>query len=207
MHRVVFKPVALLLAFLTLSLGGLYTSPAKAATADANGFVTGLSKEVLGVIGNKAMDEASKEKKLIEIFTRVIDINWIGKFALGRYARTATPEQLVRYNKVYTQYLINSYVPNFRQYTGEELKITNIIEPKTEEYLVQTQIIRPDGTTIQVDYRLRKNPKAAAFIIYDIIGEGVSLIATQRSEFNSVIAQQGIDALLAQLEKRVSTAK
>ncbi|MCC2645708.1 MAG: MlaC protein, partial [Burkholderiales bacterium] len=38
-----------------------------------------------------------------------------------------------------------------------------------------------------------------------IIGEGVSLIATQRSEFSSVITNNGMDYLISKLNDRIKS--
>lgn len=179
----------------------LNISTAQASMDQARSFVNALSSNTLTIIKNKQQSNAEKEKNLTALFKKTIDTEWIGKFALGRYIRTMTQEQKSRYNTLYTEFLILNYVPNFRDYTGQTLKITSISETGENTYLVQTNIIDPDGSTIRVDYRLRQ--KGDIFKIYDIIAEGVSLISTQRAEFGSILSQQGVDALLAKLDARV----
>ncbi len=181
-----------------------YAASAAASVEQARVFVTDLSDTTLGIIKNSSVSSAEKEQQLTALFKKTIDTEWIGKFALGRYIRTLTPEQKERYRTLYTEFLILNYVPNFRDYTGQTLNISSISEPAENNYLVQTAIVNPDGGTIRVDYRLRQ--KGNDFVIYDIIAEGVSLITTQRSEFGSILAQQGVDGLLNKLEARVKSA-
>ena len=60
----------------------------------------------------------------------------------------------------------------------------------------------PNSEPVLVDYRVResKNTKGGSgYKIFDVIVEGVSLITTQRSEFASVITNNGIDYLIGQL--------
>ena len=44
-------------------------------------------------------------------------------------------------------------------------------------------------------------------VILDFIAEGISLIETQRSEFNSAISKNGLDSFLDDLEERVRILK
>ena len=54
---------------------------------------------------------------------------------------------------------------------------------------------------VQVDYRVHP-AEDGSLKVFDIIVEGVSLITTQRSEFGSVVQNQGIDALIRELTAR-----
>lgn len=199
MIHLIKKFSALLLAVFLLCS---FSSTASASEEEVRQFVNSLSERTLAIIKDSAVSSSKKEQELSALFTETIDTEWIGKFALGRYVRTITPEQLKRYQENYTKYLIINYVPNFRDYTGQTLKLTSISDTGKGTYLVQTEIVSPNGPSIRVDYRVRQ--KESSFKIYDIIAEGVSLITTQRAEFGSVLSQQGIDFLIAKLEKRIS---
>ena len=59
------------------------------------------------------------------------------------------------------------------------------------------------GQAILVDYRLRGD--SGAFKIVDITVEGVSLLTTQRSEFNGIVERKGIDGLIEALKKQVAS--
>ncbi len=57
-----------------------------------------------------------------------------------------------------------------------------------------------DDAPVIVDYRVRGSN--GCFKIFDVIIEDVSMITTQRSEFNSVIGNKGIDYLITQLASK-----
>lgn len=194
---------SLKILMLTACLASCF-SVAQASTEQARAFVSTLSDKTLSVIQDNQLSDIEKEQHLTVLFKETIDTVWIGKFALGRYIRTMTPEQKNRYKGVYTEFLILNYVPNFRSYTSQTLKIVSISETGEATYLVQTEIINPDnGSVLRVDYRLRQ--KGDDFKIYDIIAEGVSLITTQRAEFGSILSQQGVESLIEKLENRVKS--
>ena len=48
---------------------------------------------------------------------------------------------------------------------------------------------------------------ADAWKVYDITVEGISLVLTYRSEFDSVVKQSGIDGLIKRLTEKNSPAK
>lgn len=177
-------------------------SASAAPLDDATRYADTLGNEVLAIIGRKDIAEDEKQNKLRSIFQQNVDVNWIGKFVLGKHWRQATPEQQQQYIGYYGTFLINNYTSKFKHYTGETFHIAHAQDVGDGEYLLSTEIIRPGAPKVLVDYRVCNTPKG--FRIYDIVVEGVSLINTQRSEFSSVINRKGVDYLILQLAKKVA---
>jgi phospholipid transport system substrate-binding protein len=69
--------------------------------------------------------------------------------------------------------------------------------------IVYSEISRPAGQPIEVGWRVRKY--ASSFKVVDVYVEGVSMGQTQRSEFSSVIRNNGgsLTALLDEMRRRV----
>lgn len=190
--------------FLAFSIAALYSFNFSAANSkDVKLFVNEVSTKVITLMKENISDE-EKEKKLTSVFKQVIDTDWIGKFAIGKHWRSATPEQQKEYLELFSKYLLDMYVPNFKKYTNQQVKINNVTETTTNEYLVQTEMIDPTSkNSIRIDYRItKKSTNYKDYVIFDIIAEGVSLISTQRAEFSSIIAKSGFNALLATLKKK-----
>jgi ABC-type transporter MlaC component len=73
-------------------------------------------------------------------------------------------------------------------------------------YVVKAEFLpRDSNVPISVDFRVKE--KDGKLVILDFIAEGVSLIETQRSEFNSAISQNGMDQFLKNLQARVEQLK
>ncbi len=188
---------------LTISFNALATPK------EASNFISDLADRVINIVKNQSINDKDKETQLNNIFLQAVDTKWIARFALGRYWRTITPTQQNNFLNLYSEYLSGIYVPNFRKYTGNVIKVTGVSQISNEEYLVQTVIIDPINTSeIQINYRLLQQEGFEKFIIFDIIAEGVSLITTQRAELNSVMADGGFDMLVAKLtQKTLASAK
>lgn len=188
-----------------ITLVYLSVSASCIATQDqAVNFVNDLANRSINLIKNNSLTVQEKETQLSDIFVDSVDTKWIGRFSLGRYWKTLSPDQQSSYLALYTKYLINIYVPNFRSYTGNIVKVIGSKQLGDNEYLVQTQLVNPTNTTdVKIDYRLSQQPGFEKFIIFDIIAEGVSLITTQRAEINSVMSQGGYDNLMDKLRQKI----
>lgn len=181
--------------------GVLMSATAQADFPAARQFIDTLGDRVLAVVQDKAITDNAKEDTLRGMFLETMDVDWIGRFVLGQYWRQASEEQKTEYTALYRTFLIKTYVSRFREYTGETFKIIDARQTDPGEYTVYTVIERPKAENVRVDYRVREEGKS--FRVFDIIVEGVSLLATQRSEFGSVIQRQGLEGFLKKLDARV----
>ncbi len=183
--------------FITLSINSSY-----AAEDDAKKFVSTLGDKVLEIVKSKNSNK-DKEQSLIDIFNGNVDTEWMGKFVLGKYNKTAPQDKMEKYKSLYNEYVMGSYIPRFRDYTGEKFRVTGARKERDSIYIVTTEIIRPNAQApVKVDYRLIEKD---SFKIVDIVVEGVSLITTQRSEFGSIISNSGFNSLLAKMEQKIKT--
>lgn len=174
-------------------------------TDKATAFIDGIGKDVMAVLNNAALSGSQKDSELQQLFQKTVDVDWIGKFVLGKYWRTATPAQQSRYSDSYRVFVIKSYTSKFSEYTGgETYKIVSSKADGEGKYLVTMQIVRKKEAPVMIDYKLRDS-EGGQLKVYDIVVEGVSLLTTQRSEFASVVSRKGLDYLIDQLEARAKS--
>lgn len=201
MHKFV-RMIAVTLATLCFGL------PAMAATVtvdDAKAYAHSVGDKVIAVLDDKSLSDDQKIQNLESLFIDVVDVKWVGRFVLGTSWRSATPEQQQAYLDAYGAFLVKNYTSNFAEYGGETFVVTTArAEERAGEFFVRTEIERKGGQpNVIVDYRLRaEDGKKVDFKVFDIIVEGVSLIATQRSEFASVVNRQGLDKLISLLKSK-----
>ncbi|MDX2074481.1 MAG: ABC transporter substrate-binding protein [Alphaproteobacteria bacterium] len=161
-------------------------------------------------VGNQALDairdkSSSKEKKqavLEKLFKDNLDYEWVAKFVMGRFWRQATDDQKARYVPAYRDFLVRNYTSRFSEYTSGSFKVVGSRPMEKGDSLVSMEITadEPDAQPVLIDYKVRKI--SGGFKVFDIIVEGVSLLTTQRAEFNSVLNKSGIDGLIDQLSKK-----
>lgn len=134
------------------------------------------------------------------VFPR-IDRERTAQWVLGANWRTATPAQREQFVAEFSELLLRTYGTALRQYDSEKLNYLPARVPAgADRATVRTEIIRPDGPKVSVDYLLTN--RSGEWKVYDVIIENVSLVATFRSEYSAIIKRDGMDGLLKQLADR-----
>jgi len=190
------------------------TSFASYAQADektdaATDLVDRLGKEAVKLLADDSKDVDEKRKEFNRLLARDFDMRLIGRFVLGKNWRKATEDEREEYLTVFQDYIVTTYQKRIGEYSGENLNILRAKELNSKEQLVNSEIIRPNGPAVKLDWRVRRN-KAGELKIVDIIVENVSMALTHREEFSSVISSNGgkisslIDKLKSHLEDKKS---
>ena len=181
--------------------------PASAdATDPASRFIADLGTRAIGILSDKSLATDDRRQQFHVIFVNHFDVPSIGKFVLGRYGRSATPEQLSAYQEVFQDYVVSTYNTRLTSYAGQTLDVISSTAGEDGRTIVKSQINQPAaGTTpIQVDWVLTGTE--GSYKIIDVVIGGVSMALTQRSEFGSVIQSGGgtVDALITRLRDQVA---
>ncbi len=153
---------------------------------------------------NEIVDQASKvlssedpvESKIIklnDIAERSVDIEGIGMYTLGKYRKSISEEDKLKYQKLFKSYFLKSFSSRLVDYTDPKI---NVVSQKkvSNNYTIVNSILeankgRPE---VKIDWRIyTKNPDKP--LIRDLMVEGLSLARTQKEEFNSVIQNNNGD--------------
>ncbi len=173
------------------------------AAEDAGAFVDATARRVLAVLDNKELNEDAKQQKLKELFSEVVDVDFMARSALGANWRSLDPNTAAQYCQTYHAYLLSLYVPKFRHYHAHRYTIKGVTERGQGQYAISMSVSSPDNdTNINLTYLLASS--GATFKIHDIIAENVSLLSTQRSDFSSVLKHSGIHSLIDMLQAKVN---
>ena len=165
-------------------------------------FVQAVSDDVIKILNAGGSSEAIKEN-LTNKFKNTVDINWIAKFVVGKHWKDFSDTEQQSYLESYKKFIIASYVPVFKSYNGQKLKILGVKYIGSGYYIVKTSIVKENSTVEYiVEYRIKD--LKGTYMVRDIIAEGVSLISTQRSEFGSLISAQGLNTLNNQLLEKAN---
>lgn len=123
----------------------------------------------------------------------------IGKFMIGETRKTMSEAQIARYDAAFPPYLTKLYADQFAPIVGRPLEVVDA-KALGRDVIVRTRFNRKEGGPVNVDWRVRAL-KTGDRKAVDIIVSGVSIMLVKREEFSAFIAQQGVDALLARIEK------
>lgn len=173
---------------------------------DAGAFVAEFAqKGIVDVLAAK-IDNAEKQTRFRAMFSTYFDLPAIGRFVLGRYTRTAKPEEMTTFTPLFEDVIVYTWSRRFSEYNGQTLKVGAATPDGDDGAIVKSTIVGNAGESFAVDWRLRKRPDG--WKVVDVIVAGVSMAITYRNEYNTIIAQQGgFSGLISQLQKQVGDLK
>ncbi len=179
---------------------GVAATPRTAGAADdPTAFVQGIGDQVVKVLQQNLPREKSGEQ-LNAIWLEAFDVDSIGRAVLGKNWKKATDEQRKAYMELFPKYVAKLYAIQFSDYSGETFVVKGS-KATTGGTIVTAAIDRPNGEPIKLDFIVQSGGQGLK--ITDVKVEGVSLLVTKRSEFDSVVGQKGIDGLIQALRQKV----
>ena len=169
----------------------LFCTQAQAAVnaQEAENFIKKTTQQGIEELINANVSEAEKKTRFTKLFNDDLDLDFIGKFVLGRYWKTATPQQR-------TDCFNEFYFKHFESLGSENSK-------SADQIFVNTQVPMEEGAPASVKWRVKETN--GRMRIVDIIIENVSLAQTARSEYTAYIKKSpnGIDGLIKDLRARL----
>lgn len=132
-------------------------------------------------------------QKIVPHFT----VSTMARSVVGRDAwKKATPTQRDQFKKEFSEMVIGIYAAPLADYNGDRMEFRPIRKDLKNLSRVQVEsvIVRKSGQRIPVNYRMVKI--GGDWKVYDFSIEGISMIQSYRSQFSSVLRQQGFSGLL-----------
>jgi phospholipid transport system substrate-binding protein len=183
--------------------------PVFAQDAGPEELVKKITDDVMAAIKSDKDLAAGDRQKAVKLAEEKIlphvDFEEATRLAVGRGWSQASPEQKKRLVSEFRNMLVRTYSNAISAYEGQTMKVLpSRVKPDESDATVRNQFIRPGGKPVLIDYSMRKTDKG--WKVYDIVVEGVSLVLTYRSEFDAIVKQEGIDALIKRLAAKNAPA-
>ena len=132
------------------------------------------------------------------------DLPYMGQQALGANWNKASEAQRVRFLKAAESAEARAYSERFGQYGGQILTVGKVTPRPNGVFIVDSQLSQSSGQPIKLQWEVRDAGQGPR--ITDVKVEGVSMVMTRRSDFNSYIQNNGgtVDPLINELEARAA---
>ena len=156
---------------------------------------------VLKVLENPELKKDGKQKNrraaVRKIADEVFDFAETAKRSLGRHWQPRTSSEREEFVQLFADLLERSYISRIELYGGERIGYAGDTI-QGELATVRTKLTTRQGTEIPIDYRmLQKNGR---WVVYDVIIEGVSLVANYRTQFNKIIQTSSYKELVKKMK-------
>jgi len=179
----------------------ILAQPSFAAPASGGDTVQGLYDTLLSTMKNgRTLGQSGRFVQLEPVVRRTFDIASMARLSVGPSWATMSENQRQQVTDGFGRYISAIYADRFDSYSGKKLQVTDE-QPTAAGVVVHIQIVKANGEPVKVDYLMRKN--GDSWLIADVYLDGaISEVATRRSEFASILRNEGIDGLIAALNRK-----
>jgi phospholipid transport system substrate-binding protein len=175
--------------------------PVHASPATGGDTVQGLYDALLGTMKNgRTLGQSGRFTQLEPVIRRSFDIPTMARLSVGPSWANLSEAQRQEIIDSFGRYIAAIYADRFDSYAGQKLQVTGE-QPNPGGVMVKSQIVKANGEPVKVDYVMRRNGEG--WLISDIYLDGaISEVATRRSEFAAIIRSEGVDGLIAALNRK-----
>ncbi|MBL4631719.1 MAG: ABC transporter substrate-binding protein [Paraglaciecola sp.] len=167
-------------------------------------------------VATKTFDRIKTERQLIdaepELLRKVVeeellpyvDYNFSALKVLGKYYKKVPREKIPEYIKVFRSYLITTYALALAYYDGQEVEFQPVRDVTDERTVTVRAVVKEPGRpNINLAFKLRKNKKTNEWKAYDMVAEGISLLSSKQSEFESILRKEGLQKVIDMMNNTI----
>jgi len=197
--------LAPLVAFALLAAHG--ATAAERTTSEGKGspeaVVARLQAALIGAMqAAPHLTPAQRRARLAPVIRDTHDLPFIAHFALGRVWKGLSTADRDRFVAAFSEMSIATYAERFDGYSGERFRILSSRDAERGGEEVRTVLVESDGSTVSLDYLLRR--RDGRWRIINVIAEGVSNLALKRAEYAGFVRRHDFNALMEKMEARLA---
>ena len=164
----------------------ILSSVSKVHSIEADVFIQSTVNRAAKTLGG-TLSKKERIKKLKVIAKETVDIRGIGLYSLGSFRKNLNDEQRKEYEKIFEEYFLESFSSRLAEYSNPEIEVVSKKKINENYTMVSSVLIATDTRAeISIGWRVyTRNPEN--LLIRDLIIEGLSLVRTQKEEFESII--------------------
>lgn len=167
-------------------------------------FVRDVGRQFPQVLGDASTTE-ERRRRLTPFIARIVDVEAVARFCIGRYWPAMSPEQRARYQALFLKSMVNNIANRVGSYQGG-----------LGHVVVLPPVVHPDGTYVPTLVRNASTPEVhVSWVVeadrmpmrlVDVVAEGMSLRLAKRSDFTAYLSQHdgSIAGFLDALERQTA---
>ena len=193
-------PPVVIVILLVAALGVAQSSISLAATATES--VKGTIDRVLHILQDKEMKKAERTDERRRLIEKTIGdrFGWeeMAKRTLSGQWAKMTDKQRQEFVDLFRTLLTNTYIGRIETYSGEQIQYIN--ERIQDGFAEVRTKVSSGKTEFPMDYRLLN--RSGDWHVYDIVLDGVSLVANYRGQFSKILHSSGYEDLVEKLRTK-----
>ncbi|MBI5558200.1 MAG: ABC transporter substrate-binding protein [Deltaproteobacteria bacterium] len=187
-----------------IALALIFTGIARSQGKGPTEMMKGVVGEVFHTLQTYPVDGPAENNHLRrDAIRKIIDANFdsieMSRRALGPYWKEISEDQQRQFTQLFYWRLYNFYILRVEAYSDEKVLYNKEIL-KGNVAAVYTQVSSKKYPEFDIEYRLKQ--EGENWKIYDVVIEGVSLVANYRSQFSSFLSKKSFEELLKALREK-----
>jgi phospholipid transport system substrate-binding protein len=143
-----------------------------------------------------------RSDQIRQIVREMFDFDEISKRALSRHWQTLQREEQAEFVALFRDLLERAYLAQVETASGSEKIAFTGESIENESATVRSKVVTRQGSEMPIDYRL--HVRDGSWRIYDVAVQGVSFIASYRTQFDRVIRAESYSSLRERLQKKAT---
>ena len=178
-----------------------FALPVRALTVDqARSLIDKAISEVNATI-NSGKSETQMFGDFGRIFATYADVATIARSALGTAAKSTPAPQMADFTRAYQGYISRKYGRRFREFIGGKIEVVDAKPIKSYYEVISTATLQGQAP---FDLRWHVSDKSGKQLFFNIIIEGINMLASERTEVGALLDANGGD--VAKLIATLKTA-
>ncbi len=164
-------------------------------TYDSYVVIDSLLDEIFSVLGDETLSPEDYNSIISAILDKNFAVKYMSIWVIANYRDKMTYNLLERYYTAFRQYVILYYGSLVSNYSGQSMLILDVQQKNENTAVVTVSVETGTNDPILIDWTLRRpkdEPNAPPYIV-DISLSGISLLATQRAEYETIIRKNNRD--------------
>lgn len=180
------------------------TPCAEAETPTASATIEHFHGELLDIMKNaEQLGYSGRKVRMEKIVPATLNLKFMSEKSIGSRWKALEPTEQEDLHAAMRELAICRYASRFNGYSGESFQLLGEDAEPNGLALVRTQITKSNGEVVPINYRMHQVD--GRWLVIDILlNANVSELAMRRSEFSTVLKQEGVKALLTSIQKSIA---
>ena len=177
---------------------------ALAQSAKPAEIVAGLNAALIDVMRNaKTLGYRGRFDRLAPVLSEAFNFPLMAGISVGRYWSGLSEAQRKDLVDAFGRMSIGTFAERFNGYSGERFEVTGEQDGPRGAVLVRNRLVKNDGKAVEINYLMKQfGDRWRAVDVY--LDSKFSELAIKRSEYSSVIQNEGFDALIKKIDDKLA---
>lgn len=181
---------------------GLTVLPALGAAPKS--YVKGILDEVMAIQNNPGMSESARSRAIHGIIKRSFDFSYMAQDSLGPAYSSLSSGQRQEFIEVFSALFQASYTNLVLKFLKRETVEYGRETQSGDRARLKTTLVRANDT-IPVEYLLLQ--KGGGWLLYDVVVDGVSILAKYKSGFAREIQARSFQSLMQKMRTQLKAVR